>query len=512
MFTPRPYQDDGLLKLQQAFLKGFRRILLLLGTGGGKSVIVRLIFERALKKNPNAKLLYIVHRSILINQMKKTLHGLNVEIHTLQKIGKEETKVYDLVLSDETHFGHGSKLMKNINYKFWIGLTATGIDNDGYPLDGYDKIIDVAQLKDLIDWGFMPPLKVMSISKVDTSKLKVSGRDFNIKQSFQMMDKSNVKRDIVDVYKNHAMGLKTIIYCINTEHCESLKKEFDEANIKTMTVHSKNGKKKNTEALEYFENSKDGILINCDVLTTGLDFPDIYCLIMASPTKSFIKAIQIYGRLRLNPKDKNKVGLILDCAEVIKNTQHPYSRIDLSKKRGDSKKTKKCGHCNEEMYILSKKAIPNDQLTYIMKITHRCKGCGNWEQVEELKAVNYNFCEGCGKPLEPTGFKIKETKKAIQFYIKCMHCNHQNISREVLFSDAELKEITINERLNSTEHTWEKIYEVLKLECKKWNYNWRWTVRCIEVLKNKNKTPDEVIGIIEDMQKNNVKIGKLMYV
>ena len=201
MFTPRQYQSDSISQSREAFQQGYKKILIALGTGGGKSVIVRLLFEMALAKNPNAKLLYIVHRSILINQMKSTLEGLNIEIGTLQKIGKEPTEVYDLVLSDETHFGHGSKLMGNINFKFFIGVTATPITADGYKLDGYEKVLDIAQLIDLIKWGFMPPLKVLSISKVDTSKVKTSAKEFNLKASYDLMAKSEIKKDFLKDWK-----------------------------------------------------------------------------------------------------------------------------------------------------------------------------------------------------------------------------------------------------------------------------------------------------------------------
>ena len=37
------------------------------------------------------------------------------------------------------------------------------------------------------------------------------------------MAKSSIKKDIVSVYKKHAMGLKTIIYCVNVKHAEELK-------------------------------------------------------------------------------------------------------------------------------------------------------------------------------------------------------------------------------------------------------------------------------------------------
>lgn len=500
----RPYQQKAITEARNSILKGNKKILIALGTGGGKSIIVRSLFEMTLAKKPNAKLLYIVHRTILINQMRNTLKGLNVEISTLQKIGKSPTIEYDLVLSDETHFGHGSKLMGNINYKFFIGVTATPITPNGYPLSGYDDILDIAQLKDLIDWGFMPPLKVLSTSKVDTSKLKVSGKDFNMGASYDLMSKSEIKKDLLNTYEKYAKGLKTIIYCVNVEHSEEVAKEFADAGYRCEAVHSKTDK----TALEKFKNNELDILTNCDVLTTGLDLPDIYCLMLASPTKSYIKSTQIYGRIRLNPKDKEKVGLILDCCNVVENTQHPYARFDFTREK-QKNKDKLC-QCGETMFIAGKKTTLNDKFTFTTITRYKCR-CGIYEDVEKMGCINYNFCSECGNVLTPDNkMEMKQSKKAIEFVITC-DCGCDNVQRSILLTDKELKEIKLQETINGA-NTWDKVYEILKLECKKWNYKWQWSQRCIETLKNKNKTPDEVMKEIEKLQSTNTKIGRLMYV
>ena len=185
---PREYQLKAIEDLKITLSKGNKNIMLCACTGAGKSIIIKTIFQMALDKNPNASLLYVVHRKILINQMKKTLKGLNVEIETLQTIGKKQTKVYDLVLSDEAHYGKDSKLANNINSKFNISLSATPITPDGYILD-YDDVIDVVQLADLIELGFASKLKVLSTSKVDTSKLKSQNGDFKVNEAFELMNK-----------------------------------------------------------------------------------------------------------------------------------------------------------------------------------------------------------------------------------------------------------------------------------------------------------------------------------
>jgi len=504
VFNPRPYQTKAITEARNSIIKGNKKILIALGTGGGKSPIIRMLFEMALSKNPNAKLLYIVHRSILIKQMNKTLKGLNVDIMTLQKAGKNPTITYDLVLSDECHFGNGSKLFSNINYKYFVGLSATPITIDGYKLDGYDDVLDIAQLKDLVDWGFMPPLKVLSTGKIDTSKLKTQNGDFKNKDSYEMMSKSEIVKDLVDTYEKYAKGLKTIIYCVNIQHSEEVADAFIKAGYKCKAIHSKSDDK---NTLEQFANNELEIVTNCDVLTTGLDLPDVYCLMLASPTKSWIKAIQIYGRIRLNPNDKDKEGLILDCSKTIENTLHPYQRISFDRVKT---KTEKLCHCGGTLITIEKEIINIDDLSYNLKTIKQCNTCKNVIEDEQIKVINILQCKNCLQPIDRNiSMQIKDKK--IEFTYECGNCGELETVREVILTENELKEIEYNQIMQGQD-TWQKIREILKDECKKWNYKWQWADRCIETLQAKNKSVDEVMGNIRELQNNNIKIGRLMYV
>ena len=149
MYTLRPYQEKSIALSRKSFAKGNKEICLCLATGSGKSIIARKIVEAFREKSPNGKIAYLTFRNVLINQMKDTLKGLNVEIDTLQAKGKNPTEMYNLVLIDEAHYAKNSKLQNNINSKYKLSLTATPITSDGYALD-FDEIIDVVQLADLI--------------------------------------------------------------------------------------------------------------------------------------------------------------------------------------------------------------------------------------------------------------------------------------------------------------------------------------------------------------------------
>lgn len=503
----RPYQTKAINLARQSIAKGNKNVCLCIATGGGKSPIAREIVQSFRDKNKTGKVAYLTFRTLLIDQMKQTLAGLDVDIITLQKAGREETEIYDLAIIDEAHYAKGSKLQNNINAKIIISLTATPITPQGYSLD-FDEIIDVVQLADLIDMGYASPVKVLSTSNVDTSSLKTRAGDFATNEAYDLMSKSSILKNIVEVYKNHAKDLRTLIYAVNIKHAEQLKDQFISAGIECDCVHSKSSTSR--KAFDDFKSGKIDLLINVDQLTTGIDLPDIYCLILAAPTKSLIKATQIYGRAtRLNHADPNKEALIIDCAEVIKNTQHPLQRFDFTRKKED-KNIKKCKKCGEAMKLKNREVKPIDRYEYVVISDYVCD-CGYEEQVQNIKVVNLTLCEGCGQEFESTGgLEMYTTDKNLKFDLICRHCGHKLPFREILYTDNELKEVSLQKAI-SMGSTWEDVKVILRSEAKKAGYKWQWSDRALNILQSKNITPKQAIENIKMTIKSGKKIGSVVY-
>ena len=158
-------------------------------------------------------------------------------------------------------------------------------------------------------------------------------------------------------------------------------------------------------------------MINVDVLTTGYDAPDIYCLILASPTKSLIKSTQIYGRAtRLNPLDKNKEALIIDCANVIENTQHPLQRFDFTKTKRDNSKICKCGL---KFKLINRNVNLLNEYEYTVTSDYKCD-CGEIYSIENLKLINMSLCPNCNDVFKPIGgIQLNATDKHLKFDLVC---------------------------------------------------------------------------------------------
>lgn len=498
----RPYQSKSITECREAFKSGAKEVILMSPTGSGKSIIIRKIIESA-----KGRVLFVVHRTILIKQMRETLKGLDVEIATLQKISKNQTERYNLIIHDECHYAYNSKLRNNLNCNYYLGLSATPITPDGYSLKA-DKIISFLQMSDLIDLGFAVPFKVISTSKVDTSKLKSSGGNFNVKESYELMSKSTIQKDILKNFEKYCLNKKTIIYAVNIQHAEELQKEFSDNGHKCVVIHSK---KKCEDIINDFKDGKVKILINVSILTVGFDDGDVEALLLASPTKSLIQAIQIYGRVsRLPVTIKKEFGLVVDCANVIANTLHPMQKIDFNRVKSD--KTIKCNKCKAEVKLIDRKIEIIDRYEYIIRSTYFCNECNNKQIIENIKLFNLEICEGCGNEFESKdGLQLTQGDNSINFDIECAKCGNLKKFREILLSDEELKEVTLKEAMENTE-TWEQVLLILKAECKKDGYHWRFSLRILDHLKKKKYTPRECVDKIKMLRLSNKKTSMLMYI
>lgn len=490
----RPYQLQAIQLARDSIKRGNKKIILCLATGAGKSIIAREIVS--LSKND---VLFVAHRSILIKQMVDTFKGIdNVKCGTIQKLHKEE-KHYKLVIQDECHFGNGSVMQENLKYDFLIGLSATPLTREGYRLEGWDDIIDVIQLPDLIDLGFACPVKVYAPIKINTKDMKTINGDFDQKQAFVEMSKSQIVGDILKVYEQYAKGLKTIIYCVNIKHSEILSSAFSEAGYACDTVHSK---KSNDEVMIRFEKGELDIVLNCDVLTTGFDAPDIYCLILATPTKSIVKAVQIYGRgTRLNQLDPDKECLILDCANVIENTQHPMERLNLTKVKNNNN-IKKC-KCETKMQLKNRSVEPYNEVSYLVKSLYICPNCNSFDEVETIKILNPQACEKCGDMVAGAVVRIDNKKEGLSFMRTCPSCGNDEEVRKIQYTSEELKEIIFHRQ------DWDSVRAYLMEH--RGDYKWQWVDHSIERMREGGATPKAVLDKAQEIISKNKKLGSLPY-
>lgn len=497
----RPYQTEAIHKLKASLLKGNRRVILTLATGAGKSVIARAIVEMAKAKNNNV--LFVAHRTILINQMRRTFTGLdNVTVGTVQALHKKLHNV-KIVIIDEVHFGSGSKMQNLLPDTITIGLSATPLTREGYKLDGWDDVIDVVQLCDLIEMGYAADVRVMAPIAPDRRNIKIKQGDYDVAGSYEAMTKSEMVRDIISVYQRHAEGLRTLVYCVNIQHAETMKASFAAAGYRCDSVHSK--KEDSAEAFDAFKRGDVDILCSVDALTTGVDLPDVYCILLAVPTKSIVKAVQIYGRAtRLNPADPDKLALILDCAGVIDDTIHPKQRMTFNREKPKNKKD--LCECGGSKKLLNKTVSePDSDGFYMVTTTRKCDRCPNIFTDEKMHLIPVSEC-GCPPNNEMT---MKEESDKIVWSLRCRTCGNESEYRSILYNEAELQEIAPPLPRDNWDAIKMELRKATRADGKKYHY--KWADHSIFHLQLIGADPKMVIEEIDRYNANGWKLGGIQY-
>lgn len=317
MDTLRPYQEEMVHKLYNAWNSGYKAPCIVLPCGGGKSVIIAEIAKQFTENFKNV--LFIVHRKELCEQIASTFvrWGVNMEycqIGMVQTICRRLDKIPypSLIITDENHHSKAASYRKIYDYFSAVprmGVTATPVRLDGSGLkDVNDKLIIGVTAKWLIDNKFLAPYDYYAPPlKKQNAKLRTRNGDFIVSDILNMYDKPVIYGDIVKHYKKLAYGKQAIAYCAAITQSEKLCEEFNSNGIKAMHIDAKTPKTVRSEIIEDFRNGKIKILSNVDLISEGFDVPDCEVSILARPTKSLTLYIQQSMRCMRYKPDKRAI-------------------------------------------------------------------------------------------------------------------------------------------------------------------------------------------------------------
>ena len=352
----RDYQVDSIGQVQAAFQQGSRRVILCLPTGAGKTVIFSDIAHRAAEKGKRVAIL--THRRELLSQAGRLnscsvlmVETLNNQIKKGLDLGK-----YDLLVIDEAHIGNFRKVLEGFN-GFVIGATATPLSNP--PLkEQYNAIVCPVGIEQLIADRWLATPQTYAMHPVDTSTLKTARGEFTEASLDDAFNRPKVYEGVVKEFVGRWRDKKAIVFCVNISAtintAQAFATELGEGRV--YAVHSKQPIKEREALIEAFTASKDGILVNCGIATTGFDCPDIEVVVVNRATKSVALWLQMVGRASRTTPSKTAFT-ILDFGENVTRLgfwQEPrdWAQIFLHpKKKGEGvAPVKDCPDCGFVAY------------------------------------------------------------------------------------------------------------------------------------------------------------------
>lgn len=226
-----------------------------------------------------------------------------------------------------------------------LGVTATPERLDrkglGSHVDGvFDTMVEGPTTSWLIQNGFLSKYKI-AVPPSDFEQhleSKSDKSDYSKKAMMKASKQSHIVGDVVKNYQKFANGKQAILFATDVATAKEMAQRFNDAGIPAASLDGTTKDSIRVDTIEDFKQKKIRVLINVDLFDEGLDVPGIECVIMARPTKSLGKFLQMIGRgLRL-AADK-PYTIIIDHVGNVKYHGLPCDRrnwtLDRIKKRGE---------------------------------------------------------------------------------------------------------------------------------------------------------------------------------
>lgn len=295
-----------------------KRCLMVLPTGGGKTVVASEIIRRAVAQG--SRILFLAHRRELINQTAAKLKSFGVEpgiimgsepraLQRLVQVASVQTLArnrdllqhVDIIFLDEAHHAAADQYEEILSWypqAVVLGLTATPWRMDGRGLaDVFDVHAMVRTPKQLKEEGWLVPVGGWEFESIDTSKARVQGGDFAAKDLSEEAMKLRVVGNIVEEWQRRSGGGRTIVFCVSVEHSKLVAAKFREAGVAAEHIDGEMHKLERDAVLARLKSGATRVVCNCNVLTEGFDCPALEVCVLARPTLSTSLYLQMVGRV-----------------------------------------------------------------------------------------------------------------------------------------------------------------------------------------------------------------------
>lgn len=184
----------------------------------------------------------------------------------------------------------------------------------GRHADGYaDALILGPTMRETINSGGITDYEIAvpdSDFEIDEDARGKDG-DFTRGKMRDASRKSHIVGDVVKEYSTRAYGKRAICFATDVETAGEISNKFNEAGIPAFALSGNTPSNVRREMIRRFKDGNIWVLVNVDLFDEGFDVPACEVVIMARPTASLNKYLQMIGRA-LRVADGKLYGLIID--------------------------------------------------------------------------------------------------------------------------------------------------------------------------------------------------------
>ncbi len=337
--TLRPYQEDAKNAVLEQWRSGVQRTLLVLVTGGGKTIIFSKVIEELVRKGE--RVLVMAHRGELLDQAADKLEkatGLKcatekadrsclddddqrwyrVVVGSVQSLMRPQRlerfpkDYFSAIVVDEAHhvLAEGyRRILDHFGDAKVLGVTATPDRGDMRNLGAvFESLAYEYTLPRAVREGYLCRIEAMTIPlRLDISGVKLSGGDYALGGLGDALDP--YLEQIADEMAKVCLNRKTVVFLPLIATSQKMRGILEKHGFRAAEVNGNSADRE--QVLAAFDRGDTNVLCNSMLLTEGWDCPSVDCIVPLRPTKIRSLYCQMVGRgTRLYPGKDNL--LILD--------------------------------------------------------------------------------------------------------------------------------------------------------------------------------------------------------
>ncbi|GHA28079.1 DEAD/DEAH box helicase family protein [Oceanisphaera arctica] len=323
---PNAVQEEALAALKASRSQGYKRGLVVMATGLGKTWLAAFD-ARQLKAK---KLLFVAHRDEIIRQAQATFIRMQPTAHTGLYNGQQQDQAdwlfasvqtlgravhlrrfapdhFDYIIVDEFHHSTSPtyrRLLDHFRPRFLLGLTATPDRTDQADILALcdDNLVFERGLRDAIVDSHLVPFIYQGVYDEFINYDEIPWRNGRFDPEALDAAFASKKRagHALEQWRTFAQN-RTLAFCISIRHADFMARIFTDAGIRAAAVYAGSAMPRN-QALSELAGGKLQVIFSVDLFNEGTDLPAIDTLLMLRPTESRIVFLQQLGRgLRLHP-------------------------------------------------------------------------------------------------------------------------------------------------------------------------------------------------------------------
>lgn len=322
----RPYQQEAMDAILEAWENGTHKTLLVLPTGCGKTIVFAKVTEECVRQGN--RVLILAHRGELLEQAADKIRkatGLGcatekaeetclgswfrITVGSVQSMMRESRlsrfpdDYFDTIIIDEAHHCISDSYQRVLHHfpeAKVLGVTATPDRGDMKNLGQvFESLAYEYTLPRAIKEGYLSPIKAVTIPlKVDLTGVGVQSGDFKAGDLGTALDP--YLEGIATEMEKYCRDKKTVVFLPLVKTSQKFRDVLNAHGFQAAEVNGESQDR--AEILREFDAGKYNVLCNSMLLTEGWDCPSVDCIVVLRPTKVRSLYCQMVGRgTRLSP-------------------------------------------------------------------------------------------------------------------------------------------------------------------------------------------------------------------